>query len=628
MKTSSTSLTKKGISLVLLILIFLEVLAPVISAQEHEKILIGKSEIYILGVSEDSSGRKYGTHSKLIVEVYRIMNGKTGGKVYINAMPVPDKMFYTSAIIASRVASIITGYAFYSLEFHYEVASSSVSIEGPSAGAAMAVAAVSAIWNMSLPKDILITGMLLPGGIIGPVGSLKEKVEAAKALNCRYLLVPYGQSETLIKTSEGYVKLRDYAEALGIQIIDVLTIEEALKEMLGITLPSTNTSLMTEYSDKTLRGYLIKSVNDDINHIDSIKTALQQIPSDKPLPERIMSYVNDFLKEFNTTFSEGTRLAENGDYYSALSKLFQASIYLRAVYYIRKYYTSEYPPATLGEIHSEVLKKLSEVEDIINTNTGNKIKLSLDEFYRLGAVEFRLLEAEYYLKLFNSTVTYPENIPEALYYLAFAYERARTAIWWYNIPESSECNITVDSYAIAEESLAYAQSMIEFLNNIGGSSQEINTLKEYLWSAYRSLEKRYYPGTFFTATAIISTVSLVMYKMYISAEYLTGVSDALQNLLESIVQKMRYNPHFIVLSRLEYGKVLKQTDVDSSIYMFLEGVILSTVSSTEGQTIIIEENTTENGVEINVERGIRSEIFFIIGLIAGIVIGITLLSKD
>jgi len=608
------------ISIVLLVNIIL----PVTLAEERSKVLIGRSEIYLLGAYEDSSGNKHGIYSKLLVEVYQVNEG-TGGKVYISVMPVPDKMFYMSAIIASKIAALMTGKSFYDLEFHYTIISSSVSIEGPSAGAAMAVAAIAAILNCTVPNDKLITGMLLPGGIIGPVGSLKEKVEAASELHCKYLFVPYGQSETPLKTSGGYIRLRDYAKSFGIEVVDVLSIDSAVKDMLGASLSSTRPVVHPEYNKSELVEYLESSVMQDIKHIKDLESMFLNTSENGTLPESAYSYLKDFMDKFNITFSEGLNLTHAGNYYSALSKFFQASIYIRAAYYIKKYYFSNYPPSTLGEIYSNVTRKIFHVEGLLNTTTAEKV--SIGEFYTLGATEFRCLESEYYLRLFNTTAMYPERIPEALYYLAFAYERARTAEWWYNVPLSLEDNATVDLYTVAMESLAYAQSMIEFLDSIGGSSQELTTLKEYLWIAYRSLEKGYYPGTFFASTAIIATVTLVTYKMYISAEYLGNVADKLQMMLGSIIDRLGNNPHFVLLSRLEYGDVLKQTNVDSAMYMFLEGIILSTLYHTK-QTIIIEEENNESSVEINIERGIRSEIFFIVGLIAGLVLGVTLLSKD
>ncbi|MCX8197607.1 MAG: hypothetical protein N3F07_00195 [Candidatus Micrarchaeota archaeon] len=63
-------------------------------------------------------------------------------------------------------------------------------VDGPSAGAAMAIAAKAALMNKSIRKDIVMTGSILPGGRIGEVGGIIEKGMGVFESKAKYFLVP------------------------------------------------------------------------------------------------------------------------------------------------------------------------------------------------------------------------------------------------------------------------------------------------------------------------------------------------------------------------------------------------------------------------------------------------------
>ncbi len=69
-----------------------------------------------------------------------------------------------------------------------------VVIDGPSAGAAIALAIIAGLKNASLASDVLITGTIDSEGMIGQVGSVPNKIAAARAWGANQILVPAGQS--------------------------------------------------------------------------------------------------------------------------------------------------------------------------------------------------------------------------------------------------------------------------------------------------------------------------------------------------------------------------------------------------------------------------------------------------
>lgn len=63
-------------------------------------------------------------------------------------------------------------------------------VDGPSAGAAMAMATRAALLGKKVRQDVVVTGTISPGGGVGEVGGVLEKSIGAKDAGARYVLVP------------------------------------------------------------------------------------------------------------------------------------------------------------------------------------------------------------------------------------------------------------------------------------------------------------------------------------------------------------------------------------------------------------------------------------------------------
>jgi len=66
-------------------------------------------------------------------------------------------------------------------------------VDGPSAGASMAIAIFAHLHDKQIDNGVLITGAIRPNATIGWVGSVEEKTIAARDWGARLLLVPRGQ---------------------------------------------------------------------------------------------------------------------------------------------------------------------------------------------------------------------------------------------------------------------------------------------------------------------------------------------------------------------------------------------------------------------------------------------------
>lgn len=99
--------------------------------------------------------------------------------------------------------------------------------DGPSAGAAFAVALIAMFNGTSVQGNVCLTGTLEPSGRIGRVGSIPQKMQAAWAGGCHLILVPRYQ------ILDNNWDLNHEALRIGIKVQEVDTIDEAYELMTG-----------------------------------------------------------------------------------------------------------------------------------------------------------------------------------------------------------------------------------------------------------------------------------------------------------------------------------------------------------------------------------------------------------
>ncbi len=167
------------------------------------------------------------------------------GKVLTNI----DKLLFWvdtqySIQTARNVAENVTGVDTTKYDMVYSIESNTSGVVGgPSAGAALTVATIAALENLTIKENVIMTGTIKPDGTIGEVGGVLEKAKAAKDIGAILFIVPSGQSKetNLIPTQScseilGFVWCRtsyeektiNVAQDARISIIEVENINQAL----------------------------------------------------------------------------------------------------------------------------------------------------------------------------------------------------------------------------------------------------------------------------------------------------------------------------------------------------------------------------------------------------------------
>ena len=114
-------------------------------------------------------------------------------------------------------------------EVHIHVPSGSVPKDGPSAGIALFTALASLYTGKKVDPALAMTGEITLRGAVMPIGGLKEKLLGAQRAGIRRVLIP----------RENLVDLKDVPEDVktSIDIVPVDTVEDVLRETIGIELP-------------------------------------------------------------------------------------------------------------------------------------------------------------------------------------------------------------------------------------------------------------------------------------------------------------------------------------------------------------------------------------------------------
>lgn len=146
--------------------------------------------------------------------------------------------------IARRVAENITGKRTEDYDIVYTIEANASLIGGPSAGAALTIATISALNGKKLNDTTMITGTINHDGSIGPVSGILEKAIAAKDAGATLFLVPLLQSRDVIYetsencetfgssevcTTETKPKKINVEQESGIEVMEVETIDSAMK---------------------------------------------------------------------------------------------------------------------------------------------------------------------------------------------------------------------------------------------------------------------------------------------------------------------------------------------------------------------------------------------------------------
>ncbi|WP_313184309.1 endopeptidase La [Lacrimispora sp.] len=158
------------------------------------------------------------------------------------------------SLLKSRLP--LNAFNFKERDLHIHVPSGAVPKDGPSAGIALFTALASLVTGNKVDSRLAMTGEITLRGAVLPIGGLKEKLLGAQRAGINRVLIP----------KDNVSDLKDVPEEVKNQltIIPVETVEDVLKESLGIFLPR----IEHVYFQKGVNGLFPEGLNTPHKNIE------------------------------------------------------------------------------------------------------------------------------------------------------------------------------------------------------------------------------------------------------------------------------------------------------------------------------------------------------------------------
>ena len=144
---------------------------------------------------------------------------RTQGKGTIRFNDTAGSMAKDSVSTAAAVVRLVTGKDLSDYDLHVNIVGGG-NIDGPSAGAAITCAIVSAVEKIPLRQDLAVTGEISLSGDVKPVGGVMEKAFGARQAGMKGILIPAENKADID------------SKTLGIEVIPVTHIRDVLDTML------------------------------------------------------------------------------------------------------------------------------------------------------------------------------------------------------------------------------------------------------------------------------------------------------------------------------------------------------------------------------------------------------------
>jgi uncharacterized protein len=494
---------------------------------------------------------------------------KGSGYVFVDTYPFTQVDMQGSARLAAIVACDVLGLNYQDYDFYYVLKVDTPIVGGPSGGAAMTVATIASLLNLSLRDDVVLTGMINPDGSIGPVGGIPSKLEASAKSGANVFLIPKGQRVVqvverveekqgpfiLISERTKNVDVVELGNKLGVEVVEVGDIRDAVEIFTGYKIPEkkyNGTVITTQYQNmmKPLAEMLLNEVDTRYEEVGSI--AVSSLQND-------LESQKELINRSRTLYGEGY-------YYASTSLSFNILINLREIEYTSNYMKSSNKNEYLMNLQNEVSSVITQTENEVNQEKENAAILNIEG---VGASESRLQEAN---SLFEAART-SKSPEDQIKLLSYAYERARSAKWWIRLAQTSGVENFTESElrGFAGEYLSQAQSIGAYSETLADESGAVG-LRPYLLSANKEIEdaKTEFKNGYYAGAIYDSLYSIVYSSLVIELIGVSDVNGKLERYKEeaknSIIEARTVGIEpILAASAYEHGSVLAEGDIEKLV---------------------------------------------------------------
>jgi uncharacterized protein len=568
---------------------------PIVIAKEYH--------LPLLAVKETEGGFK-GSTADLYLEV------KEGrGRVFLETYPLTKLDTQMSTRFAKEIACSELDYDCNKFDFIYTIKSSSVIVGGPSAGAAITLVTIAALEDLDINNNITITGTINSGGLIGPVGGLKEKIEAASDVGIKKVLIPNGEivveegnisvlDENSNESEKNISKINlfDYGKKLGIDVIEISTVKEALVYMTGKNIQDSNNSL--EIDKKYLET--MKSVTEDL-----CRRSKDLI--DKTAKINLTKYEKDIFENSLNLTERSKKAFESEKYYSAASYCFGANTKLSYLILKNSSLTNTQILDKITEVKSSIKKKDLELE--------NKTIRTITDLETYMIVKERLNEAEESI----NKVLELKNLTEKIENIAYSVERLNSADSWSSFFDKGTKEYSINSDQIKDScinKIYEAEERNEYLKLLTEIALESTQMD--IDAAKKDFENKSYELCLFKASKAKAESDVILNTLGTEESDLKETTEKRLEVIRNNIIKEQKKGIFPVVgySYYEYADDLKDNDIYSSMLFTEYSLELSNLD------IYFKKDGKNVNFMLILEKNIMKTVIFAFSL--GILIGINI----
>ncbi len=418
-----------------------------------------------------------GSYIGVTADLYVAVACPGEGHVYVETKPLTEIDTQASARIAALVAARIAGIPFNSCDYFIRINASSPIVGGPSASAAMAVGLAAALLDLPLNSSIIITGMIMPDGTIGPVGGLVEKLEAAARHGAKIFLIPQGESlyPRMVGLVPVLVNLTALGRKLGVKVIEVENVQQALSIFTNGAYRYTkpNSSRVIERSLQMLdkvRDLLVNWIDSEKDELLKLGTLINKsiiVVKNTVLWNDIAPLLQEFDRHAEELQHLASSFIKKNKLYVAASLLFQSLVYRYAELYLLKIVTGTKVESILSDLENkfnDIIEKITHAVKARNSIYG--VGIAIEALSR--AIESYVMCIEV-----NSSLT-TLSLDELALKLGYAKARLFSSDLWFKAINYLSNNISVNYriieelaqlyYSLAEASRYYVLALAEQFN--------------------------------------------------------------------------------------------------------------------------------------------------------------------
>lgn len=535
---------------------------------------------------QEVNGDYQGSEADLYLEL------KPGsGRVFLETYPLTKLDTQISTRFAKDIACNHFKLNCDKYDFFYTINAKSNIIGGPSAGAAISALTAIAVMGLEYDSNIAVTGTINSGGIIGPIGGVDGKLEAASQAGLKKVLVAYGSAEdfgeeisvasitnnindnittntnntnianistsgnntnyenatiTTNSTSNQNSSVIAYGKTLGVEVIEVIDLDEVLFHLTGKQFNGQVYEIVEnpEYSQimQHLQELLCRRTSKITAEVQSDQVHLNQT----------------VWNEINTTQAEAQNSTVQGDYYSAASFCFGNNIYLKTQYYQQKQITS----STYERLFLDLEKKSWALEQEIDLKKIDTIS-SLQAYM---VVKERLNDVKKQIQKFRTNVT----IEESAALLAYSEERYFSVLSWMEFFKMDGKKFVVDTELLktsciqktseAEERHQYAELFLGEIN--------LQRIQEKILSAKEALNTNQSALCLITAAQAKAEANAILSALGLVDENLGRFLESKKKAVERVIAENNQEGIFPILgySYYQYGNSLQEEKYNALVY--------------------------------------------------------------